>query len=87
MVVWLGETSCEPPEADTEPTPLSIENELALLVDHDNFELSPLVMLLGAAESEHVGAGGGVTCVPQLALCDCEPEVTVTVADCEPGVV
>ena len=43
----------------TEPTPLSIENEVELVVVHESVVELPATIEYGSAESVHVGAGGG----------------------------
>lgn len=58
----VGETDFEPDATGvTEPTPLSIENEVALAVVHERDEESPFEIVVGFAESVQVGAEGGAT--------------------------
>lgn len=77
------------PCTDTAPMPLSSDALVAFAVVHVSVEISPDVMALGSAESVQVGAGGGggaVTVAWHVAVCVCEPLVTVTVASFVPAV-
>ena len=56
MVVAEGDTFTLP-LVGSEPMPLSIDTEVASLVDHVNVELWPGLMRLGLAENEMVGGG------------------------------
>jgi len=56
VVVAVGETEALP-DVGLAPTPLSIETEVAFVVDHVRVELCPAVMVVGLAERVAVGAG------------------------------
>jgi hypothetical protein len=59
-VVVIGETDVEPEATGvTTPTLVSIENEVAFVVVHDNTEGEPDVTEVGFAVSVQVGAEGG----------------------------
>ncbi len=60
VVVAVGETDVVPEATGvTEPIPLSIENEVALVVVQESEEEPPVWIDVGFAESVQVGAGGG----------------------------
>ncbi len=58
----FGDTEVEPSSA-TEPTPLSIETDVALVVVHESVEEPPVVIDEGEAESVHAGVGLGIVTV------------------------
>jgi hypothetical protein len=57
VVEVVGDTAFSPPLADTEPTPLLIEQEVAFEEDQVRLEELPEVILVGFATRETVGAG------------------------------
>ena len=57
MVSAAGETVVEP-EVATEPTPLSIEIEVALAVSQESVKLWPFSMVVVLATKEIILAGG-----------------------------
>jgi len=59
VVVVDGETELEPEATGvTEPTPLSILKVVAFAVVHERTDEAPVVIDVGEAEREHVGADG-----------------------------
>ena len=66
-MVAVGETLTLP-LVGSEPMPLSIVTEVALLVDHVKVELWPELMLAGLAVNEIVGAGVVATFTVAVAL-------------------
>jgi hypothetical protein len=56
VVVALGETVTLP-DVGLVPMPLSIETDVALVVDHVRVEVCPTLIVVGFAERVAVGAG------------------------------
>lgn len=76
VVVVFGKTGRAPTATDaTDPTPLSMVNEVAFAVCQESFAESPLVMVEGLMLNEHVGAfgGGGVVTVTVVWQCTVPP--------------
>jgi hypothetical protein len=81
-VVAVGETLTEPEVSGvTEPTLLSIENEVALVVVQESVDAEPVWTEVGEAESVQVGGvgGAGVTVILTEQVIDPSGPVAVPV--------